>query len=155
MIGVEKMTLLETLNADIKTAMKARDKEKLSVLRMIKAAIQKEQIHLGHDLNDDEELTVLSREMKQRKDSLTEFENANRQDLADKVSSEIAIVETYMPAQLSDDELTDLVRKAINDLGVTSQKQFGKLMGAVMPQVKGKADGNRVQTVVKQELNKL
>ena len=89
------MTLLSTLNDDMKTAMKAKDKETLQVIRMLKASIQNEQIKKGADLNEEEELTVLSREMKQRRDSLTEFEKADRTDLAEKVKGEIAIVEKY------------------------------------------------------------
>ncbi|MCG6528256.1 GatB/YqeY domain-containing protein, partial [Vibrio parahaemolyticus] len=85
------MTLLSTLNDDMKTAMKAKDKETLQVIRMLKASIQNEQIKKGADLNEEEELTVLSREMKQRRDSLTEFEKADRTDLAEKVKGEIAI----------------------------------------------------------------
>jgi uncharacterized protein YqeY len=99
------VTLLSTLNDDMKTAMKAKDKETLQVIRMLKASIQNEQIKKGADLNEDEELTVLSREMKQRRDSLTEFEKADRTDLAEKVKGEIAIVEKYLPAQLDEAEI--------------------------------------------------
>ena len=99
------MTLLSTLNDDMKTAMKAKDKETLQVIRMLKASIQNEQIKKGADLNEEEELTVLSREMKQRRDSLTEFEKADRTDLAEKVKGEIAIVEKYLPAQLDEAEI--------------------------------------------------
>ncbi|MFQ7237401.1 MAG: GatB/YqeY domain-containing protein, partial [Enterococcus hulanensis] len=96
---------------------------------------------------------VLSREMKQRRDSLTEFEKADRTDLADKVKKEIVIVEKYLPAQLSEDEIRAIVTEAIAATGATSPKEFGKVMGAVMPKVKGKADGNQVNAVVKELLN--
>ncbi|WP_159721348.1 GatB/YqeY domain-containing protein [Enterococcus sp. CSURQ0835] len=147
------MSLLATLNADMKQAMKAKDKETLQVIRMLKAALQKEQIDAGRDLNDEEELTVLSREMKQRRDSLAEFEKAGRDDLIADVKKEIAIVEKYLPAQLSESEIRDIVKAAIEKTGATSPKEFGKVMGAVMPQVKGKADGNQVNAVVKELLN--
>lgn len=146
------MSLLTTLNDDIKTAMKAKDKETLSVLRMLKSAIQNEQIKAGRDLNGEEELTVLSREMKQRRDSLSEFEKAGRDDLADKVKIEITIVEKYMPKQLSEEEIRQIVQKAIDQTGASSPKEFGKVMGAVMPEVKGKADGNQVNAIVKELL---
>ena len=147
------MSLLTTLNEDMKQAMRAKDKETLQVIRMLKASIQNEQIKKGQDLNDEEELTVLSREMKQRRDSLTEFEKADRTDLAEKVKKEIVIVEKYLPAQLSEDEIRAIVTEAIAATGATSPKEFGKVMGAVMPKVKGKADGNQVNAVVKELLN--
>ncbi|WP_207696078.1 glutamyl-tRNA(Gln) amidotransferase subunit E [Enterococcus sp. DIV0212c] len=146
------MSLLTTLNDDIKTAMKSKDKDTLSVLRMLKAAIQNEQIKAGRDLDGEEELTVLSREMKQRRDSLSEFEKAGRDDLADKVKIEITIVEKYMPKQLSEEEIRQIVQTAIDQTGATSPKEFGKVMGAVMPNVKGKADGNQVNAIVKELL---
>ncbi|EPI00724.1 YqeY-like protein [Enterococcus faecalis 13-SD-W-01] len=136
----------------MKSAMKAKDKESLQVIRMIKSSIQNEQIKVGHDLTDDEELSVLSREMKQRRDSLREFEQAGRDDLAEKVKSEIAIVEKYMPEQLSEDDIRQIVQEAINQTGAASAKEFGKVMGAVMPKVKGKADGNLVNAIVKELL---
>lgn len=147
------MSLLSTLNDDIKTAMKAKDKETLQVIRMLKASIQNEQIKAGQDLNEEEELTVLSREMKQRRDSLAEFEKAGRDDLAEKVKGEITVVERYLPAQLSAEEIRGIVKAAIEKTGAASPKEFGKVMGAVMPQVKGKADGSQVNAVVKELLN--
>lgn len=145
------MSLLSRLNDDMKTAMKAKDKESLQVIRMIKSSIQNEQIKEGHDLTE-EELTVLSREMKQRRDSLHEFEEAGRDDLAEKVKSEIVIVEKYMPEQLSEEEIRQLVQDAITQTGASSAKEFGKVMGVIMPKVKGKADGNQVNAIVKELL---
>jgi len=139
----------------MKTAMKAKDKETLQVIRMLKASIQNEQIKKGADLNEEEELTVLSREMKQRRDSLTEFEKADRTDLAEKVKGEIAIVEKYLPAQLDEAEIRQIVAGAIEKTGASSPKEFGKVMGAVMPQVKGKADGNQVNAIVKELLGQM
>lgn len=146
------MSLLNQLNEDIKVAMKAKDKETLAVIRMIKSSIQNEQIKVGRDLNGEEELTVLSREMKQRRDSLVEFEKAGRDDLAEKVKGEITIVEKYLPAQLSEAEIREIVQAAIAKTNATSPKEFGKVMGVVMPQIKGKADGNQVNAVVKELL---
>ena len=149
------MTLLSTLNDDMKTAMKAKDKDTLQVIRMLKASIQNEQIKKGAELNDEEELTVLAREMKQRRDSLKEFEKADREDLAEKVKVEITIVEKYLPAQLDEAEIRQIVAGAIEKTGATSAKEFGKVMGAVMPQVKGKADGNQVNVIVKELLDQM
>lgn len=147
------MTLLTTINEDVKTAMKARDKEKLSVLRMLKSALQNEQIKKGTELNEEEELSVLSREMKQRRDSLTEFKNADRQDLVEKLENEIVIVESYMPKQLTEEELQSIVQEVIASVNATSTSDFGKVMGAIMPRVKGKADGNAVNRIVKEQLS--
>ena len=146
------MSLLTTLNDDIKTAMKAKDKETLAVLRMLKTAIQNDQIKAGRELNGEEELTVLSREMKQRKDSLSEIEKAGRDDLVEQVKVEIAIVEKYMPQQLTEEEIRQLVQEVMTQTGATSPKDFGKVMGAMMPKVKGKADGNQVNAIVKELL---
>ncbi|MFB9769542.1 GatB/YqeY domain-containing protein [Lactiplantibacillus modestisalitolerans] len=147
------MSLVEVLNGDLKAAMKARDKQSLSVLRMLKAALMNEQISAGHDLTADEEVSVLSRELKQRRESLSEFESANRQDLVDGVKAEIAIVEKYMPKQLSDEEVKQVVAETIKQVGATGKGDFGKVMGAVMPKLKGQADGKLINQTVKSLLN--
>ena len=139
----------------MKLAMKAKEKNVLQVIRMIKASLQNDQIKLGRELNADEELTVLSREMKQRRDSLVEFQKANRDDLVEKIEEEIAIVEKYLPTQLTDEEIRQIVKQAIQKVGASSNAAFGQVMGIVMPQVKGKADGNLVNETVKEELNNL
>ncbi|WP_314059990.1 GatB/YqeY domain-containing protein [uncultured Vagococcus sp.] len=146
------MSLLTQLNEDIKTAMKAKDKASLDVLRLLKASVQNEQIAKGGDLTSDEEVTVLAREMKQRRDSLVEFENAGRDDLVETVKAGIVIVEKYLPKQLDETEVRQIVADAIDATGASSAKEFGKVMGAVMPKVKGKADGNMVNAVVKELL---
>jgi len=148
------MTLLDRLNQDMKQAMKNKDKETLSVIRMVKASIQNESIKLGKDaLSEDEDLTILSREVKQRKDSLQEFKAAGREDLVEKLENELAILSTYMPEQLSAEELLSIVQATIQEVNATSMKDMGKVMGAVMPKVKGKADGSQIKQTVQQELN--
>lgn len=148
------MNLLDRLNEEMKQAMKSREKEKLSVIRMLKAALQNEAIKQGNkQLSEDEELTVLSREVKQRKDSLHEFEKAGREDLAQKVREELSFISYYMPEQLSDDEVEDLVLKAIADAGASTKADMGKVMGVLMPKVKGKADGTLVSTLVQRHLS--
>ena len=155
MNGSDIMTLLDRLNNDIKVAMKAKDKETLSVLRMMKSSIQNEEIKKGESLSSDEELTVLSREMKQRKDSLQEFKDAKRDDLVEKVFAEIKIVDRYMPEQFSEDELRSIIESAIDETDASSMKDFGKVMGIVMPKTKGKADGQKVNSLVKESLARL
>ncbi|MCE4046998.1 MULTISPECIES: GatB/YqeY domain-containing protein [Bacillaceae] len=147
------MSLLERLNNDMKQAMKNKDKDKLTNIRMLKAAIQNESIKIGGDLSEEDELTVLSREVKQRKDSLHEFEKAGRQDLVDKVRAELKHVEIYMPEQLSEEELTEIVTSVIAETGASSKKDMGKVMAALMPKVKGKADGSLVNKLVQQHLS--
>jgi uncharacterized protein len=147
------MSLLERLNNDMKQAMKNKEKDKLSVIRMLKASIQNEALKQRQDLTDDEELTVLSRELKQRKDSLQEFENAGRSDLVDKVRTELVYVEAYMPEQLSEEEISKIVKQTILEVNATSKADMGRVMGALMPKVKGKADGSLVNNLVQQHLS--
>lgn len=147
------MGLVDKLTEDMKSAMKNKEKLRLSVIRMIKAALQNEMIQNGNKpLSESEELTVLSRELKQRKESLEEFKAAGREDLCDQLKEEIIVVENYLPKQLSDDEVEAIVKETIQALGASSAKDFGKVMGKVMPQVKGVADGNAVQQFVKKHL---
>lgn len=146
------MSLKDQLTADMKEAMRQKDKVALSTIRLLKASVQNEEIALGQPLNEEQELTVLSRELKQRRDSLAEFEKAGRDDLTGQLNEEIAVVKRYMPEQLSDEEIRSIVEATIEKVGATQMSDFGKVMGAVMPQVKGKADGNKVNAVVKQLL---
>ncbi|WP_313798228.1 GatB/YqeY domain-containing protein [Cytobacillus sp.] len=147
------MSLLERLNEDMKQAMRNKEKDKLTVIRMIKASIQNESIKLGSDLNEEQELTVLSREVKQRKDSLHEFEKAGREDLVEKIRTELQFVEIYMPEQLSEDEVSKIVLETIAETGAKSKAEMGKVMAAIMPKVKGKADGALVNKLVQQHLS--
>jgi uncharacterized protein YqeY len=148
------MSLLERLNNDMKQAMKSKEKEKLAVIRMVKASLQNEAIKLQtSELSEDTELTVLSREVKQRKDSLLEFIKAGRDDLVDKLKAEIVILEDYLPKQLSEDELTEIVKETISEVNASSKADMGKVMSAIMPKVKGKADGGLVNRLVQQHLS--
>lgn len=147
------MSLLTTINDDIKTAMKAKDKDTLAVLRMLKAAFQNEKIKTGNELSEDEELTLLSREMKQRRESLIEFKKANREDLVAQTNMAIELVGKYLPQQLSEEELQVIISNAIAKVNATSMKDFGKVMGVVMPLTKGIADGNTINRLVKEQLN--
>ena len=146
------MSLKQTLNNDIKTAMKAKDKETLAVLRMIKTAVQAAEIDKKEELNAEEELTILAREAKQRRESLAEFVKAGRDELVAKTEAEIEIVERYLPKQLSVEEVKEVIATVAEKNGATTQKEFGKLMGAVMQELKGKADGNVIKEQVKAHL---
>ncbi|MFB6430475.1 MULTISPECIES: GatB/YqeY domain-containing protein [Bacillus] len=146
------MSLLGRLNDDMKQAMKNKQKEKLTVIRMVKAALQNEGIKLQHTLTEEEEVTVLAREVKQYKDSLLEFKKAGREDLVNKLQSEIQILSAYLPEQLTEEELVDVIKHVISEVGATSKADMGKVMTAVMPKVKGKTDGSLVNKLVIQLL---
>ncbi|MCZ2492536.1 hypothetical protein LABALGNA3A7_01220 [Dellaglioa algida] len=147
------MSLLETLNNDLKQAMKAKDKQTLSTVRMLKAAVTNEEIKAGHELSTDDETVLLARELKQRKESYAEFKSAGRDDLLESLDMEIKIVENYLPEQLSVEEVTDIVKEVISQVGATSKADFGKVMGAVIPKLKGRADGKVISETVKSLLN--
>ena len=148
------VALLDQLNADMKEAMKAKEKDRLSVIRMLKASLQNEAIHLGvTDLNEDQELTVLSREVKQRRDSLKEFKEAAREDLAAKIEQELTYVNAYLPAQLTEEELKQIISETAKMINAINPSDMGKLMGAIVPKTKGRADGALVSTLVKAYLN--
>ncbi|MBU9712054.1 GatB/YqeY domain-containing protein [Evansella tamaricis] len=147
------MKLLDQLNQDMKDAMRNKEKQRLSVIRSIKSELQNESIKLGKEVTDEDALTVLNREMKQRKESLREFEQANREDLVAKTKEEIDILNVYMPSQLSDEELQQIILDTIEEVGATSKADMGKVMGAIMPKVKGKADGSKVNQLVIKSLS--
>ena len=147
------MAKIDQLNQDMKEAMKAKDKFRLSVIRMLKGALQKAEIDKEEALTDDEELSILSRELKQRKDSVNEFHEAGRDDLADQTAKEIEIVENYLPKQLSEEEITQAVKEVIDQVGASSMKDFGKVMGTAVAKLEGQADGNQIQKVAKSLLS--
>lgn len=137
----------------MKAAMKAKDKAKLKTIRMLKASLQNEKLAKQDDLTEQEELDILAREKKQRFDSLQEFKQAGRDDLVDEVEEELAIVAEYLPEPLSDDEVKEIVQSVIDSVNASGMQDMGKVMGAVMPKVKGRADGNFVSEVVKAKLS--
>lgn len=138
---------------DMKQAMKDHDKVKLNTVRMIKSALQNEQIRLGHDLTNDDELTVLNREKKQREESIADFKQGNRDDLVAETEQELAVVESYLPKQLSEAELMELAKQAIAQAGASSKSEFGLVMKVLMPKIKGRADGKQATKVVQSLLN--
>ncbi|GIP57739.1 GatB/YqeY domain-containing protein [Paenibacillus woosongensis] len=146
------MNLSERLNEDMKQAMKSQDKFKLSTIRMVRATIKNLEIDLKRPLNDNEVLDILSREIKQRKDALQEFEKAGRDDLAANVKAEAEIIAVYLPEQLTEEEIKVIVQQTIQETGASSKADIGKVMSALMPKVKGRADGKLVNQAVQQLL---
>lgn len=136
---------------DIIIAMKAKDKETLSVLRMVKGAMQLEEINIKRELNDDEVISVITKQIKTRKESIKEFENAGRTDLASKTASEVEILEKYMPEQMSEDEIISFLNNVLEEVKPESMKDMGKIMGKASL-LKGKADLGLVSNLVKSKL---
>ena len=146
------MNLSDRLIDDMKQAMKSQDKLRLSTIRMMRASVKNLEIDLKRPLDDSEVLDVLSREIKQRKDSLQEFEKAGRDDLVVNLATEIDIISNYLPEQLTEEEIQEIVRQTIQELGASSKADMGKVMGALMPKTKGRADGRLVNNAVQQFL---
>ena len=151
------MGLKEQIGEDIKTAMKAKDKVRLQTVRGIKKAILEKEVELrpkGQDaLTNEQEIELLSQQAKQRRDSIAQFKDAGRDDLAEKESQELAIIETYLPEQASDEEVEKIIDELIASSGASSMKDLGKVMGPAMKQLKGKADGKKIQSLVKSKLS--
>ena len=149
-------TLKERISEDIKTAMKARDKIRLATIRSIKKVILEKETEVrpkGQDqLTPEQELELLAQQAKQRRDSIEQYRKGGRDDLADKEAQELAIIETYLPAQLSPEEIEAIIDKIIESVGASSPKDMGKVMGPAMKELKGKADGKQVQEIVKAKL---
>jgi len=143
------MPIADTIDRDLTEAMKAKAQEKVSVLRMVKAAFMNYKIEKKKEkLEDSEALEILQRQVKQRKESLESFQKANRTDLAQKEERELVILQVYLPKQLSDDEIKVLAQKAIQTSGAKVKADAGKVMKELMPAVKGKVDGKRVNDIV-------
>ncbi len=150
------MSLKEQIGEDIKTSMKAKDKIRLETVRGIKKAILEKEVALrpkGQDsLTEEQEIALLAQQAKQRRDSIEQYKKAGREDLAEKEQQELIIIETYLPEQLDDTKLEEIVDKIIVDVGATSPKDLGKVMGPAMKELKGKADGKKIQEMVKSKL---
>ena len=149
------MSLVVKINEDMKNAMKSQDKERLGVIRMLKSAIQLTSIEKKHELSDEEVIDVLSKQIKMRKDSVAEFSKANRMDLANQYEKEIDILMTYMPEQLSLEDVISIIDEVIKEVNPTSQKQMGLVMKEVTPKVKGKFDMGEVSKIIRERLSDL
>jgi len=150
------MELFEKINQDLVSAIKEKQTEKVSVLRMLVAALRNKEITLRKGgeakLSDEQTIDVINSEIKKRRDSIESYKQADRKDLADKEKAELEILVVYMPVQLSDKELEKIVDEIISSIDEVTMKDFGKIMGQTMAKVKGKADGNKVGEVVKKIL---
>ena len=140
---------------DIVTAMKEKDKVTLETLRMVKGAIQMEEIKAKKELTDDDIALVIGKQIKTRKESIEEFKKGNREDLISKTTEEIKVLEKYMPEQLSTEEIDAIVTRAISELGASISSDMGKVMGKVTPLLKGKADMKEVSNMIKERINSL
>ena len=142
------MSIKERLEDDIRTAMRSRDQRRLDALRFLKSAINRVEIDRRVTLDDDGVTEVVVRQVKDRRDSIRMFEEANRTDLVEKESADLAVLEEYMPPQLDEEELATLIEDTIRQVGAETIRDRGKVMGRLMPQVQGKADGQQVNALV-------
>ena len=143
----------QRINDDVKTAMRSKDKERLLTLRMILAAIKQKEVDERIELDDTQVLAVLDKMAKQHRDSIDQFKQAGRNDLVEKENSELAIIQTYLPAQLSEDEIQQCIRDAIQESGASSMQDMGKVMAILKPKLQGRADMGKISGMVKQSLN--
>jgi len=140
--------LTEQIRADLTAAMKAQEKEKISTLRMVQSAMKYEQISAGHELSDEEAMSVLRKAVKQRQDSIEQYQKANRPELAAKEQAEMDFIKTYLPPELSEADLEEGVRAIIASTGAQSKKDMGKVMKEATAHYKGRADGKKIQEIV-------
>lgn len=146
------MTLKEQLQADVAAAMRAGENEKRDTLRMLLAAVKQEEVDRQVELDDDGVLAVVSKQAKQRRESIVDAEKASRPDLAAQEEVELAIIEQYLPQMMSPEEISRLAREEIDRLGASGMKDMGRVMGQLMPKVQGRADGRLVSDIVRQQL---
>jgi len=144
----------EKILDDLKNAMKSQNKERLSVIRMVKASIQMDELNLKRELNDDEVLSIISKQIKTRKESILEFEKASRNDLIEKTQSEINILTEYLPEQLKEDEIDKIINEVFEQVNPQHPSDIGKIMSLITPRVKGRADMKTISSKIKEKLNK-
>lgn len=146
------MSLSKTLKRDLKEALKSRDSLKVSVFRMLLSSLHEKEIEKIRDLSEDEEIEILSAEAKKRREAIEAYRQGGREDLAEKEKRELRIIEGYLPERMSSEELEDLVRKVVSEVGAASPSDLGRVMGAVMSRVKGRAEGAEVRKMVEEVL---
>ncbi|HWS73228.1 MAG TPA: GatB/YqeY domain-containing protein [Thermoanaerobaculia bacterium] len=140
--------LTDQIRADMTEAMKARAAEKLSTIRMLQSAIKNQQIELGHELSDEEAMSVIRKAVKQRQDSIEQYTKGNRPELAAKEAAELEVLKSYLPPELGDDELEAGIREIVASTGAASKKDMGKVMKEASARYKGRADGKKLQEIV-------
>ena len=146
------MSLKEKLQEDLKSSMKNKDTVRKSVVTLIRASIKQYEVDNRVELGGDEIIDIISKQLKQRNDALEEFAKANREDLVKETESEIEVLKEYLPQQLSEEELNEIVKSTISEVGATSMKDMGKIMAAIKPKTKGRADGKLINKLVKANL---
>ena len=146
------MNLLEKFNSDMVAAMKSQDKERLTVLRMVKGAMQLENINNKKEINEELLIDCVGKQIKMRNDSVAEFEKAGREDLATKTKEEITILNDYLPVQLTEEEVNAIIDEAFAKINPTSAKEMGLIMREVTPKLKGKADMKKVSEIIKEKI---
>ncbi|NER28441.1 MAG: GatB/YqeY domain-containing protein [Symploca sp. SIO1C4] len=151
------MSLKDRISEDIKAAMKAKDKLRLETVRSIKKALLEKEVSLRpsgqESLSEAQEIELLAQQAKQRRDSIEQYRQAGRDDLAQQEAQELAIIEEYLPQQLSDEEVNAIIDEIITQTGAASAKDMGKVMGQAMQRLKGRAEGKKIQALVKEKLN--
>jgi uncharacterized protein YqeY len=145
----------ERILNDLKEAMKAQDKTTLAVIRMVKGAMQMEELNKKKELDDDEVIALIAKQIKTRKESIVEFEKGNRQDLIDATNAEIEILNKYMPEQLSSEEVNKIIDEIFAEVKPESMRDMGKIMGQANAKLKGRADMGEVSSIIKNKLNNL
>lgn len=147
------MSMKQQINDAMKAAMRARDKPRLGAIRLIQADIKRIEVDERIEVDDARVLAVLDKMVKQRRDSITQYEDAGRQELADIEIAEVTVIQEFLPRALSDDEITAMVAAAVAETGASSMADMGKVMGILKPQIQGRADGGAVSGLVKAALN--
>lgn len=145
-------TIKGQIQEDMKIAMRAQDKERLATIRLILAALKQREVDERITLTDEHVLAILDKMLKQRRESIAQYEAGNRQDLADKEAAEVKVIQAYLPAQLSDAEIDNLIKAAISETNAASARDMGKVMGVLKPQLQGRADIAAVSAKVKSQL---
>lgn len=146
------MTLKQKLQEDLKTSMKNKDTLRKSVITLIRSSIKQVEVDKRIELNDDDVIDIISKQLKQRNDSLEQFLDAGREDLVEETRSEIEVLKEYLPQQLSEEELNEIVKQTISEVEATSMKDMGKIMSVIKPKTKGRADGKLINKLVKENL---
>ena len=145
--------LQQRINDDVKTAMRSKDKERLGVLRLITAAFKQKEVDERIELDDSMVIAIMNKMTKQIRDSIDQFEKAGRDDLAAKEAFELNIIQEYLPAQLTEDEISQIIAECVEASGAESAKDMGKVMGLLKPRLQGRADMGKVSGLVKQQLS--
>ncbi|MEG1311003.1 MAG: GatB/YqeY domain-containing protein [Romboutsia sp.] len=146
------MSLKEKLQEDLKSSMKNKDTVKKSVVTLIRASIKQYEVDNRVELEDEAIIDLIAKQLKQRRDSLVEFKKANRDDLVSETEAEIEVLKEYLPQQLSEEELNEIVKSTISEVGATSMKDMGKIMAVIKPKTKGIADGKLINELIKKNL---